>query len=263
MGGVTYRTITRPSDWQSWTRPVDWMQWVNNERLFPSVAPRHPASCSMCYGATTYRADGSAWDRCWPCKGYEDAVDSVVPVAYSISDGLESLLHRFKDFGPSYAWMALPLASVAVTFFERHQNCIQSRHGQIQVATVVPSGNASRTENHLETVLRLVQYWPVPWRTDVLTKVSPGRPPRGELVRGFYRADPSLVRGNVVLVFDDTWTSGSSIANCALALKEAGARSVVSVTLGRQLHSGFGTADVLIDEARVRLYDPTRCVICG
>lgn len=44
---------------------------------------------------------------------------------------------------------------------------------------------------------------------------------------------PALVRGRTVLVVDDILTTGSSLSECARALKEAGAWRVWAVTLAR------------------------------
>jgi hypothetical protein len=149
VSGVTYRTISPPSGWRSWTAATQWVRWVNQESLCPSVAPRHPESCTLCYGATGYRFDGVPWNRCPQCEGYGSVIDAAVPIAYGVSDGLESLLYQFKGFGDHYGCMAAPLASVSVTFLVRHFQCIQDRYGEVEILTVVPSGNPARNRNHL------------------------------------------------------------------------------------------------------------------
>ena len=51
---------------------------------------------------------------------------------------------------------------------------------------------------------------------------------------GRFRA-PGSVAGQVVLLLDDTWTSGGAAQSAAVALKRAGARSVAVVVAGRHL----------------------------
>jgi len=52
-------------------------------------------------------------------------------------------------------------------------------------------------------------------------------------VEGAFQADPSFVRGHVVLLIDDVHTTGSTLAACAAALKRAGAAGVVGLTVAR------------------------------
>lgn len=263
MRDARYRIIPRPSHCHSWTTTRQWITWGDGESLFPSVAPHHAEACELCHGATGYRSDGTVFYQCFACQEYGGVLDAAVPIAYSLSDGLESLLHQFKDFRGDYGWIAVPLASITAEFLARHLGCIESRFGPVSGATLVPPGNETRRRNHLEAVLRGVTGWNVEWRMDILTKVRPGRPARGRLEAGFYRAVPALVHGGLILIVDDTWTSGSTIASCAHALKDAGARTVVSVTTGRQLNAGFGSSDLLVDEARRRVVDLDRCMLCG
>ncbi len=57
---------------------------------------------------------------------------------------------------------------------------------------------------------------------------------RRENVRGaFSVADPESVRGRAVVLVDDVMTTGSTLSSCASALKAAGARRVVTMTLAR------------------------------
>lgn len=53
-------------------------------------------------------------------------------------------------------------------------------------------------------------------------------------VSGVYRVtDPTLVRGESVLLVDDIVTTGATLSECARVLKSAGARSVSAITLAR------------------------------
>lgn len=61
--------------------------------------------------------------------------------------------------------------------------------------------------------------------------LDPGQ--RWDNVATAFRAEPSLVRTEDVLLVDDVHTTGATLAACAAALGEAGARSIAAVTVGR------------------------------
>lgn len=55
-------------------------------------------------------------------------------------------------------------------------------------------------------------------------------------VRGAFAVrDPALVRGKRVLLIDDVYTTGSTVAECARVLKQAGAQAVSVATVARAL----------------------------
>jgi predicted amidophosphoribosyltransferase len=59
---------------------------------------------------------------------------------------------------------------------------------------------------------------------------------RRESVEGaFALVTPQIVEGESVLLIDDVLTTGSTIAACAAALRIAGAREVLALTLARPL----------------------------
>jgi orotate phosphoribosyltransferase len=65
-----------------------------------------------------------------------------------------------------------------------------------------------------------------------------------------------------VLVVDDTFTSGASMASLAYALRQAGAERVVAVTLGRQLNPEWHpeSAPVLAEQWD-KPFDLATCVL--
>lgn len=63
---------------------------------------------------------------------------------------------------------------------------------------------------------------------------------RKENLSNAFRADPARVSGKVVLLVDDIATTGSTLAACSDALRNAGARTVYALTLARALpHHGL------------------------
>lgn len=76
---------------------------------------------------------------------------------------------------------------------------------------------------------------------------------------------PFVVEGSSVLLLDDTWTSGSSAASSATALKDAGASHVTVLTLGRQLNleTNYGSTAEIYDGRHGEDWDLSDCVICA
>jgi ComF family protein len=56
---------------------------------------------------------------------------------------------------------------------------------------------------------------------------------RRQNVMGAFKALPEVVAGQRVLIIDDVRTTGSTLEACALALRDAGAREIFGLTLGR------------------------------
>ncbi|MGI5187653.1 hypothetical protein ACQEVI_05845 [Promicromonospora sp. CA-289599] len=163
------------------------------------------------------------------------------------------------------------MASLLTVFVREHADCIEGDASGIDVAMLVPSDNQSRTFGHLDELLHgVIANDPVTRRfnwspgaivRDRLTK----RPERGELKPRAYKVDPRDVSDASVLLLDDTWTSGSSAASAAAALKAAGAHNVTVLTLGRQLNLGsnFGSTEAICHDRRGALWSRDRCVLCA
>lgn len=68
-----------------------------------------------------------------------------------------------------------------------------------------------------------------------------------------------------MLLLDDTWTSGASMISSAAALKRAGARAVIGLTLGRQLNidGHFGSTDTIMESISARPWRNSECLLCS
>jgi len=75
---------------------------------------------------------------------------------------------------------------------------------------------------------------------DTRTQVGLTAAERKENVRGAFSAQAKLVGGKNILLMDDVATTGATLAEGAVALLDAGARSVYGLTLARALaHHGL------------------------
>lgn len=267
---MTYRDFAPPRGANDQETVGFWMDWMRDQGdiLIP-VAPRQRLSCASCFGAVKYADDGETWPTCWDCSHrYDGAVDTFVPITYSLDAGLESMLHPYKDRGVT--WLRRPLASLLSAFVRSHADCIDDDAGGIDVATIVPSDNQTRAFNHLsQLIVGAIADDPVnhrfDWDLDVVTRDrTTRRPGRGEFKPEAYTVEPDAVDGKAVLLLDDTWTSGSSAASTAGALKEAGAAHVTVLTLGRQLNlaTGFGSTTAIYEDRRAEPWVRHDCVLC-
>jgi phosphoribosylpyrophosphate synthetase len=96
-------------------------------------------------------------------------------------------------------------------------------------------------------MIHKVEGMPDHWRFDLLKKSSVDKAGqrRGKIVPNLFIASPS-VNGARVLLFDDTFTTGGTVASAAHALKQRGAVSVVALSIGRQLRADWDPSKELI-----------------
>ena len=268
---MAYRNFTCPGFASQGHTVAHWMEWMEEQAdiLIP-VAPHHERSCLLCHGSSGYLDGGTdTWARCLHCHRYGDVIDRFIPITYSIDAGLESMLHRYKDRG--VAWLRYPLSSLLHTFVQDHADCIDDEAGGVDVATIVPSDNQDRTFSHLDFLLRGAisgdpAFARFEWDLEFLTRDrTTTRPARGALKPSAYEVAPFVVKGSSVLVLDDTWTSGSSTASVAAALKEAGALEVTVLTLGRQMKADgdWGSTQAICVDRRGEVWRHDECVLCA
>ncbi|MFF2598933.1 ComF family protein [Streptomyces californicus] len=113
--------------------------------------------------------------------------------------------------------------------------------GKFDMLIPMPSHSSTRHGvGHLDGIIRCIKDFPSEWTTGALVKNSPSKADsrRARIVPELFTAT-AAVRGKRILLFDDTYTTGGSIASAAYALKQRGAVSVVGLTLGRQLRADW------------------------
>jgi ComF family protein len=171
---------------------------------------------------------------CQACRTEPPPFDYVRAAAPYL-DPLRSALHAFKFHGKRA--LARPLADLVV------EQCAPGLPALADALVPVPLAPARERERGFNQAAllaeRVGQALARPVKTRWLGRARPTRPQselaadeRRRNVRGAFRAAPA-VDGRHVLVIDDVLTTGATAAECARALRAAGARMVGVLTVAR------------------------------
>jgi hypothetical protein len=180
--------------------------------------------------------------RCYQCdRALREAggllADAVAPAGYAVRGGtLAADLYRYKSAGTGELvarQAAGRLTGLLREFLAGHGPALWQAAGMTAgpaLAAVVPSGQGRPGPHPLAAIVRSCLDLPLA-RLAVRPAEVHGRGVNPGWVRVADR-----VAGTDVLVVDDTWVSGGSAQSVAAALKQAGARRVAVVVLGRHVN---------------------------
>ena len=143
-------------------------------------------------------------------------------------DPLHDRLRGYKDGGIAAQRnvFALQLAVLLDLFFEHHADCLG---GQPQAITTVRSASRDAPARIVELIRSLRElHIPLGWDPEQ------ARPRAGD-----------ELRGKRVLLIDDTFTQGRSIAAACRALRLVGAEIMTPLVIGRHFHPNFPTSKPL------------------
>lgn len=195
-----------------------------------------PSVCEFCFNLT------AGYDRCYRCVHGGQALDCAVPISYSVAgEQLHHALWSYKRLdGAAARRLATELAAVVWRFLSDHERCVAERAGieSFALVTTVPSGDRERERDH-----------PLPWIVGQAVGLTRKRYQR-LLERSEKPAEPRafapekyrplrVLRGESVLLLDDTWTTGANAQSAAAALKSTGAGAVAAVVIGRHIHPNW------------------------
>jgi len=200
--------------------------------------------CEVCGApvlAGVFRAENGAEERlvCRLCADKTYAFDQAR--SYAVYDGAlvrAILLLKFEEMEPLGAWFAERLAEV-----------VRRESGLLATDVVVPvplhrDREKERGYNQADLIAQpLAKRLKLPHKAALLMRTRP-RPDkqvlsleeRWESVRGAFATRPgSQVDKLRVLLVDDVVTTGATLDACARALREAGAKSVIGLTVARAI----------------------------
>jgi competence protein ComFC len=192
-------------------------------------------------------ASGATPRGCFACQGRTYAFARVR--SYAAYEGKlirAVVMLKFERIEPLAAWFATRLAAVA------------EREGlAADVVVSVPLHRQTQRErgyyNQADLIVRpLARRLGLPYRSDLLMRTKP-RPDkhilslseRWESVRGAFATRPGTQIDNLrVLLVDDVMTTGATLDVCAKVLQQAGAKSVIGLTVARAVkHPVKGSSD--------------------
>jgi predicted amidophosphoribosyltransferase len=217
-------------------------------------------------------ASGTLWPLCWACNNtFRRSTRGVVPISFSTSQGLTSVIAQAKE-EPDRWWIRVGLASLLYTFMNEHRTCLERlAYGTFDYVTVVPSHPSKRAgRDHLKDLQRSVapEAWDAwPWDLDLLLKMHPSGADdrRGAIDKTLFQTSGvHNLAGRRVLLVDDLYTSGGTIASAAAALTAAGADPPVVLTIGRHLQATDAAVRAFIEASEAigrRGFERTTCAV--
>ncbi len=189
--------------------------------------------CQACQGPAR-----PGYARCFQCELHAQSApgllaDAVAPVAYAVKGSpLARDLWLYKAGRPESGAAGSHLLLLLLVFLHDHGSWVWRQAGMARPshACVVPSGRGRAGPHPLQALA--APYLALPWAS--LRPQPGGDPWARSLDPGRFRAG-HRVTGAAILLLDDTWASGASAQSAAAALKQAGARSVAVVVIGRHV----------------------------
>jgi hypothetical protein len=209
----------------------------------------------------------ATYTYCAACNGLRSTpgiADLVVPLTYGI-EGEQShwLIRHYKD-GPNAPVrnrLSIIMNHLLFLGIVLHQSCIEQRVGQaVTLRIAVPS------LSHRQGPHPFVQMTTSMHATPAIPVLVPAA---GATSSRVFSADQFVLtpevdlRGQHVLVLDDTWTKGSRTQSAALALRRYGATHVSVLVASRYLRPSYANNADFIRRRLWRDYNPRICPVTG
>lgn len=209
-----------------------------------------------------------AYPLCYPCKETRRQADGiladlVVPITYrNGSDGQHSHDLRMYKKTPGSEAARNNLAALFLDFCMVHIPCVKRAAGIAAFSHVafVPSTKRPGHPHPLQTLLAQTVRSLHRIELEVNTDIDPRSRKFHE--DWFLLGEIPAPRSETdVLLIDDTWVTGARAQSAAHRIKQAGARTVVTVVLARQVDPAFRAARPLIDRITEEPFDPAVCAV--
>lgn len=221
---------------------------------------RGPNVCHRCFNFT------AGYTRCYACTHSESWLDAICPISYSIArEQLHHVLRGYKRCagGATARRFSIELAAVLWRHLIGHERCVAhaAQTDAFDLVATVPSGDRDRDACH--PLRRIVGELAAPTRgrEERLLRRSARTVNTRAFDAGKYEAARAL-RGEAVLLIDDTWTTGANAQSCAATLKAAGSGPVAVVVIGRHLNREWRENDRRLRGISTP-FDWSRCAVCA
>ncbi|MGW4328401.1 ComF family protein [Nocardia sp. NPDC004573] len=227
--------------------------------------------CRVC------RGPASDVDYCGACREHRTAygsllADKTILLTYAqgnLPGGKHQSAHEVRAYKEGVDLCRENLQLVIRSAVTLHHQCISAHLGwQWDSLTFVPSQQRNGREPPVSmlanAVLTKLTSPPI-MPTKFLLDTGPGIVVRHALVNDRFIVPDryrSAVEGKNVLIVDDTWTTGASMQGAAIAVKDAGARTVTALCFDRWLRWDWSEHAQLLKTLRNH-YDPLACPING
>ena len=170
-----------------------------------------------------------------------------------------SALRGYKEFQPNHG---SAIASIAFHFFDTHASRIEAMlGGPPTVFTIVPSKQGkSYSQQPLRAALSRVETLKNRLRHTLLHRGSQTYA-RRQYCPEIFAPGPIEVRGERIVLIEDTWVTGATAVSAAGALLENGATAVGIFPVARVLNAEYWPGDHpyrLAMQREFDPYDPTR-----
>lgn len=222
------------------------------------VLPPGPGVCAICHGPSgDYR-------RCYTCHRHATdlALDNVevVPLALAVKRGyLATALYRYKNANDAdeAGFHTHRLRALIQSLMPHVGRCVGRPGTAFDWVTWVPS---RRPNDPVEDLLRSTDWAKeqtlvslLDWQDQSVAShaSSPSK----------FRAD-TIVRGDHVLLVDDTWTTGATALSAISALFDAGADRVTAVVIGRHFDPAWRDNQSYLDLASGHRVSRSVCANC-
>lgn len=193
----------------------------------------YPQSCGICGRSVEQRRFGVVCETCWKTQIFTNQGDSIGWYEGALRETV--LLLKRQPFLPQHVAELIAEASKAFTGVTRvvpvplHEERLRSR-GFNQAAIIAREMSRALGVPLDETSLI---------RVSSSEKHRTGLDAKGRwdsVAKAFVVRYPRLIEGETVLLVDDVFTTGATLSSCTETLIEAGAKSVLIMTLARARH---------------------------
>lgn len=171
-------------------------------------------------------------DNCSACRDASLPLERIRAATLYV-DPVRTVIHRLKFDG--FFALAQPLADLMLDAWPRWEHDFDL----ILSIPLHPNRYRQRGFNQSELLVRALQER-LDWAGNSTAlkrkrwtrpQLGLSAPERRDNVRGAFEADPAVVQGKRILLVDDVFTTGSTLASAASALIDAGATAVTAYCL--------------------------------